>query len=442
MTRPNARLILLPALAGALALSACADGSSSQRTSPGASAPASVAPRSVEPGAPDARGVLIYRDYAAVVARDGDTVQSMASRVGVSPSELAAYNGLPTSYVPTRGDELVLPPRPGGYATGGSSASAAPATVAPTAPSPLSEPPAMTSAPAGQVETVSGAGWSAERISQALDQPPAATPASVSPRPAPIDSNEVAYHEVQADETVYSIARTYGVLPQTLIAWNALSGPSYTVSRGQVLVIPGGGTRVALEGSKPNPPGSAGVATPPPSSARPLPPDSVAPAPLPSPNLSQYQTEDVTEEASVEALPAEPSALPSTPPPASEPAAGKLLRPVSGAVVSAFNRGGSGARNDGVDFAADPGEQVRAAASGEVALVSRSLGEWGNIVLVRHDDGLMTVYGRMGDITVEKGQTVRAGEAIGDVAEADTGRTTLHFEVRRGAFSEDPATFF
>ncbi len=441
MTRANPRPIPpLAVLAGTLMLAACASDAPREAAPP--SAPAQAAPRSANPTAPDARGVLIYQGYAAVVAQPGDTVPSMAARVGISPSQLSAYNGLPTSYMPQPGDELVLPPRPGGYVSAGPGA---PATTPQPSPAPLSESPVSgaTAAPAGQVETVAGAGWSAERISRAIGEGPSATPASVSPRAAPIDANEVAYHEVQAGQTVYSIARIYGILPQTLIAWNDLSGPSYSITPGQVLVIAGGGTKVDLNvPPEPNEPGAAGVAPPPPSSAAPLPADTVPAEPLASPNLSQYQTEPAPAEASVEALPASPAALPSTPPPPAEAAPGRLLRPVSGRILSPYNRQAGGARNDGIDFAAEPGEPVRAAAPGEVALVSRSLGEWGDIVLLRHDDGLMTVYGRMGEIAVEKGQAVQAGDVLGDVAAADSGQSTLHFEVRRGAFSENPETFF
>ena len=77
-----------------------------------------------------------------------------------------------------------------------------------------------------------------------------------------------------------------------------------------------------------------------------------------------------------------------------------------------------------------------------MALVSRSLGEWGNIVLIRHSDEMMTVYSRLGDISVAKGDTVSTGQQIGSVGAPASGSATLHFEVRKGAFSEDPEQYF
>ena len=175
--------------------------------------------------------------------------------------------------------------------------------------------------------------------------------------------------------------------------------------------------------------------------------------PLASPNLSQYQSPPPSAPETPAAAPTSISAAPAAtvpvqtasveaPAPAPAAAPGKLARPVPGRIVSEFNRSGSGQRNDGVDFAATAGEPVSAAAAGTVALVSRSLGEWGNIVLVRHTDEMMTVYSRLGDIAVSKGDTVAAGQRLGSVGAPDSGPTTLHFEVRKGAFSEDPAGYF
>ena len=480
--RSRARAMLLFA-ASALALAACSDGGGGSSASapmatpsapPPASAPAPAGPRN--PTTPDSRGVLVYPDYAAVVARRGDTVQAMALRVGLSAAELAAYNGLPTSYVPTPGDELVLPPRAGGYSAGPSAAAAsAPQALsqAPTAPvgaAPAAAVTAVSTPAPAATPAATSAGWSPSVVEGALQRTDGA--AAGSPRlgmaaASGPGGSDVGYHDVEEGETIYSIARQYGVTPEALISWNALSGPNYTVTAGQVLVIPAAGS-AGGDGAAPlYPPGGEGTATPPPSSGAPLPPDTVQARPLASPNMSQYQS-GATPPAAPAAAPvsaAAPASAPVSAPvsaPTSAPAAapvqtasveqtpapapsvtpGKLSRPVPGRIVSSFNRSGSGQRNDGVDFAATAGEPVSAAAAGTVALVSRSLGEWGNIVLVRHSDEMMTVYSRLGDIDVTKGETVSAGQRIGSVGAPTSGSATLHFEVRKGAFSEDPEKYF
>lgn len=438
MFRASPRLALICAVA----LGACAT-PSDDFSEPAADAPrtgssAGRAPAAAPPpvtGEADARGVIVYPDYAAVTAREGDSVGAMASRAGIEASELAAYNGLPLSYVPAAGDELVLPPRPGGYRV---------ATAAPASPSPSPSTAAAAAGAAGAGAASGGSGWSPAEISDLLDDPAAPAGASTQPRPtgqvAGADgvAREVIYHQVEDGETVYSIARTYGLPAETLIAWNALSGPNYAVQRGQLLTVPadGGpapGASAAL--SAPALPGESTPAVPPPSAAAPLPADTVPAEPLQSPELGRFQTRP--EVAAAQPAPAPAPAAPAV----SAPADGKMLAPVPGQVVRPFSPEAGASRNDGIDFAASPGEPVRAAADGEVALVSTSLGEWGTIVLVRHPDNLMTVYGRLGSARVEKGQPVRAGEVLGEVAGDQRGRTVMHFEVRRGAFSEDPAGY-
>ena len=458
MTRAPRARPALAASAAALLLAACAaeaPPSAPSASAPAAPAPASSAARSgpANPAA-DARGVVVYRDYAAIVARDGDTIEAMAARVGVSPSELAAYNGLPVSWRPRRGDELVLPPRPQGYASQplAESASDAPQPLAsrsPAAPQPLSQPLsaaapplAGSAAPAPTLEPVQ-AGWSASRIGEAIARGP-----ETDAQPAVAGGSEVRYHDVAEGETIYSIARTYGLPPESLIAWNALSGPAYAVRPGQVLTIPSGGAPAPERTAALATPGAGSMAAPPPSAGAPLPADSIRATPLPSPQLQQYQSP--APQPSTAAAPASPppaaepapTATAAVAPPAATTASDRLLRPVPGAVLRPYSRDAGPRRNDGVDFAAQPGEEVRAAADGTVALISDSLGEWGTIVLIRHDERLMTVYGRMGEVTVSRGDAVRAGQSLGAVAPADDGQAFLHFEVRRGAFSENPMDFF
>ena len=120
----------------------------------------------------------------------------------------------------------------------------------------------------------------------------------------------------------------------------------------------------------------------------------------------------------------------------------RFARPVDAPISRRFSRLPGPNRNDGVDFASPAGMTVRAAESGTVALVSKSLGGLGTIVLIRHDGGLLTVYGRVDDVTVTKGDTVQRGQAFARVAALAAPREpSLHFEVRQGAESVDPADF-
>jgi septal ring factor EnvC (AmiA/AmiB activator) len=128
-------------------------------------------------------------------------------------------------------------------------------------------------------------------------------------------------------------------------------------------------------------------------------------------------------------------------PSAPAPSAAIFAAPVDGPITRAYSTGAGGPRNDGVDFSAPAGATVTAAADGQVALISDSLGGLGTIVLIRHQGELLTVYGRVADVIVAKGERVRRGQPIGAVAPAADGPSTLHFEVRQGANSVNPEDY-
>ncbi|MEM0921905.1 MAG: hypothetical protein AAGI13_02600, partial [Pseudomonadota bacterium] len=106
--------LLLAASATALLISGCtprqsADTASVRDTRSGAASQAATGPVTLQ------NGIRDYGDYQAAIARQGETVGELAARVGLSGVELGAYNGLPPNHVLGAEDELVLPPRPGGY---------------------------------------------------------------------------------------------------------------------------------------------------------------------------------------------------------------------------------------------------------------------------------------------------------------------------------------
>lgn len=406
------------ALALGLSLSACGDTTSSIGNMFSGSKPAEdVTPTLPRPN-PDSRGVITYANYQVMVAQQGDTVATMAQRVGISPEELARHNGLPETYRPREGEVIALPRNVGGT----------PATVASVAPA-------------------TGGIWSSDIASSAIDTAPAGTSQTASTQSSsqnnPFNNGQATKvidperHRVQPGETAFSIARTYGVSVAALAAWNGLDS-NMTVRANQELLIPVTDTRAQaaqqqrvasaapvaaipapapqsapVEAAAANPPGTSTPVTPPPSASKPLPQNqSVENAQLPpSPDLGSQRT--------VDAL---------------------LAMPVAGgSVLRGYDPNGGTKRNEGIDFAAPAGAPVKAAGDGEVALISESLGGLGTIVLVRHPGNMMTVYGRVTNVGLSKGDKVSRGQQIGVVANGDP--ANLHFEVRRGTDSVDPGPF-
>jgi murein DD-endopeptidase MepM/ murein hydrolase activator NlpD len=102
---------------------------------------------------------------------------------------------------------------------------------------------------------------------------------------------------------------------------------------------------------------------------------------------------------------------------------------------------GTSLLHTGVDFGADAGDPIHAAADGVVASAG-SLGGYGNATIIEHGGGLATLYGHQSVILVSEGERVTAGQVIGRVG--CTGSCTgphLHFEVRVDGEPVDPMSY-
>ena len=98
-----------------------------------------------------------------------------------------------------------------------------------------------------------------------------------------------------------------------------------------------------------------------------------------------------------------------------------------------------GRAHQGVDLALKAGEKIYATFSGRVRISQYNKGGYGNLVIIRHDNGLETFYGHLSERMVEPNQWVEAGQVIG--LGGSTGRSTgphLHFETRYYGQSFDP----
>jgi murein DD-endopeptidase MepM/ murein hydrolase activator NlpD len=134
----------------------------------------------------------------------------------------------------------------------------------------------------------------------------------------------------------------------------------------------------------------------------------------------------------------------SPPPPAEPPAESDhgFLWPVAGRVISGFGERPDGGRNDGINISAERGTPVLAAAAGDVTYVGNELKGYGNLILIRHDNGFTTAYAHADGVLVTRGQRVERGEVIASTgATGDVSRPQLHFELRRGTRPVDPALF-
>jgi murein DD-endopeptidase MepM/ murein hydrolase activator NlpD len=241
----------------------------------------------------------------------------------------------------------------------------------------------------------------------AIDEAEAgAAPATIAIQPGA----EPVRHRVGRGETAYSVARLYSVSVRALAEWNGL-GPDLSVREGQYLIIPLVIEEAGLVSDAGSAPGNT-VAPLPPSAATPLPP-AIEQATLPS---------AVPQAATAAPAPAAPSV-----------STARFIRPVEGQVIRPYS-----AANEGIDIAAATGTPVRAAADGEVAAITQSTDQI-PILVIRHPDGLLTVYANIADIRVSRGDSITRGQTVASVGPGDP--SFLHFEVRRGFEAVDPAQF-
>ena len=102
-----------------------------------------------------------------------------------------------------------------------------------------------------------------------------------------------------------------------------------------------------------------------------------------------------------------------------------------------------GRPHKGLDTKVYIGDTIRAAFSGKVRIVRYEAGGYGKYIVIRHPNGLETIYGHLSEQLVSENQSVRAGEVIG--LGGNTGRSTgshLHFETRLCGVALNPALMF
>lgn len=139
---------------------------------------------------------------------------------------------------------------------------------------------------------------------------------------------------------------------------------------------------------------------------------------------------------------AESKTLPSKPSLSAEaPVSNGFIWPVKGEVISQFGPKAGGEYNDGINIAAREGEPIVAAADGEVVYSGNELRGYGNMVILRHADGLMTAYAHADRILVSKGENVKQGVTIATVGKSGgVEQAQVHFGVRKNKEPVDPMT--
>jgi lipoprotein NlpD len=227
-------------------------------------------------------------------------------------------------------------------------------------------------------------------------QPARASAPASKPAPAPAAAGS---YIVKKGDTLYSIALENGADYREVAAWNRLSDPT-KINVGQVLrVTPPEESRVQVGRAK----------LPERGEARPL--------DLPPPQQSQTKS------------PPQPSKP--------ESSAADFIWPAKGKVIAGFSE----PRRKGIDIDARLGDPVLAAAAGRVTYTGSGIPGLGKLVVIKHDNGFITVYAHNRDVLVKEQQSVRRGQKIAEVGNSDADRPKLHFQIRKGSAAVDPMRY-
>jgi murein DD-endopeptidase MepM/ murein hydrolase activator NlpD len=118
-----------------------------------------------------------------------------------------------------------------------------------------------------------------------------------------------------------------------------------------------------------------------------------------------------------------------------------MVWPAQGQIIRRFGHKGDGVTHTGINIKLAENTPVLAAEGGTVIYADDGLKSYGNLVLLRHDDGLVTAYAHNNRLEVRKNQRVQKGEIIAlSGATGNVSSPQLHFEVRRNAQALDPLT--
>ncbi|MGF6963505.1 lipoprotein NlpD [Paraburkholderia sp. WC7.3g] len=199
------------------------------------------------------------------------------------------------------------------------------------------------------------------------------------------------YYRVNPGDTLSGIASAYGRSAQEIAAWNGLP-VNAAVAPGQVLRV--------------SPPMISGsVITPP-----------AAVAPGSTANLP-------------------PGAVPGAPAVAAAPQPGVVLQwPLRGPILRAFSPG----KSNGIVIGGQPGDPVKAAATGRVVYAGTGIEAYGPLIIIKHNDSLITAYGQNSQLLVKEGDAVAQGQTIGEVGVDSRGVASIQFEVRQNGQPVDP----
>ena len=276
-----------------------------------------------------------------------------------------------------------------------------------------------------------------------VDRTPAARPSEVARPKAPEGRG---FYTVKRGDTLYRIAQENGQTVRDLVAWNNLASP-HDIQVDQVLRVlpaeavaaPGGAQtgKVAPSGVEVRPLNSQPPGQETDAAQKTGPVGEKLPYSAQALENMQKSQGAIPPQAKVDPRPvdkaAQAAAQAAPPPPAAEGL--EWMWPAEGRVIATFD-----GNRKGIDIAGKMGQPIMAAGSGTV-LYASSVRGYGNLVIVKHTNNLLSAYAHNKTILVKEGQSVSKGQKIAEMGNSDSDAVKLHFEIRQQGKPVDPSKF-
>lgn len=96
----------------------------------------------------------------------------------------------------------------------------------------------------------------------------------------------------------------------------------------------------------------------------------------------------------------------------------------------------------GIEIQGTLGQEIKSIAKGRVIYAGEDLKGYGKLIIIKHDDDILSVYGHNRELLVTEGQQINAGEIISTMGQTDKEQVMLHFEIRKKGLSVNPMDYF
>jgi lipoprotein NlpD len=235
-------------------------------------------------------------------------------------------------------------------------------------------------------------------------------------------------YTVKRGDTLYSIALEHGADYRELAQWNGLSDPT-KISIGQPLRVkppqergapPEQSTVVIGAAKGTGRPEARALETPGVQSA----PPSAEGSTKTNPKAQRLPYSKESAASIAKEAPKDADAI-------------EFIWPAKGKVIAGFAE----PRSKGIDIDGRIGDPIVAAAAGRVTYIGNGIPGLGKLIVIKHENGFITVYAHNKEIVVKEQQTVTRGQKIAELGATDSERPKLHFQIRKGSAPVDPLRY-